>query len=397
MAKKQRNEIAVGLTVLVSLALAIYIVIVLGDWSNLIAEKQRIPVELPYHVGLKGLAKGSPILIGGAKVGTVAETHIRTNPSPAPGEDPIEVGFTMELPKEYVLRDDCLLAPESGVLGGQAMLVIKDLGAKGKILDGSSPVELKMERGISEAIDSIKSELNAENPDSMLAQLKGTMQQLTAIVGRLKTQMDPEDQKALLAKVHVGLDRLNHSLAELDDLIATNKPTVTQAVTSVKNAAGTLEEELPEIVNRIKPALDQANEAMAEAKASMTNLKEFTGNGRDMLVVNRESIDNVIRNIGEVSVNLKMASREIRRAPWRLIYQPKKDELHVQAVADAAGDFATGAERLDDTSMRLKALLEAAKTSLTVDKKRIDDLLAELENSFSEFQKAEDKLWEELK
>ena len=45
MAKKRANEIAVGLTVLVVLALTVFILVVLGDWENFFPEKHPLRVS----------------------------------------------------------------------------------------------------------------------------------------------------------------------------------------------------------------------------------------------------------------------------------------------------------------------------------------------------------------
>ena len=103
----------------------------------------------------------------------------------------------------------------------------------------------------------------------------------------------------------------------------------------------------------------------------------------------------IIRNFNEVSVNLKTASREIRRAPWRLLYKPQKGELHIQGLIDSAGDFATAAELLDNASLRLRATVDTAAAE-GIDDEQIPAMISELEDSFERFKEAEAKFWEEL-
>ena len=63
---------------------------------------------------------------------------------------------------------------------------------------------------------------------------------------------------------------------------------------------------------------------------------------------------------------------------------------------DFDGDFAAGAERLDNASLRLKTILETTGGKIPVDKKKIDAIITELETSFEKFKKAEQKFWKEL-
>ncbi|MHC4626892.1 MAG: hypothetical protein ACYTDV_07915, partial [Planctomycetota bacterium] len=124
------------------------------------------------------------------------------------------------------------------------------------------------------------------------------------------------------------------------------------------------------------------------AHATLTNLKAITGD---------ERIDRIIGNVAAVSSNLKLTSQEVRRAPWKLLYKPKEKEFRIQALVDSAGAFAAGAERLDNTALRLHKLMSATGDEPQIDKDRIESIFAELEASFEQFQKAEQKFWEELK
>ena len=433
MAKKQRNETVVGLTVLLVLVLTIYIVVVLGDWRNLFRDKKEITIEQPYTIGLKGLSAGSPVLLGGAKIGQITKTDIVYY---EPNE--VNVYFTLEIPEEYPLRRDCLLAPLSNVLGGQASLDIKRLGGKEEIIgDGEVVQGVEFEDSIADAIDSLKNELNSEkagsvlynikaqmnvdDPCSILASLVDTAVNLKSITQQIDEQvlvdeekqtlmfkvheifdkldtisvslrdqleLEPgEDKATMMAKIHTALDALNSSLEQINELIRENSPGITETIDSLKVSAKKVEESLPGII-------DDANEILATAKKAMGSARDALGKVKEILSVNRESIDRMVRNLDEVSVNLKMASREIRRAPWKLLYQPNKDELQLQGVIDATSGFASGAERLDEATVRLKALL--GSTGEQFDAKRIESILAELETSFERFQKAENKLWEEL-
>lgn len=432
MAKKHRNEVAVGATVLLVLVLTIYIVVTLADWSNLFAKKQQITVLQPYRVGLKGLAEGSPIYLGGIKIGQITETSIDSPTESVTENGEIYVCFTMEIPTSYRLYKDCVLSPQSNVLGGSSSLMIKDLGADKEILDGDK-VQLQLEGSITETMDSIKQELNPDLPGSLMSRLKyefsrdrddsfmktlidtitnvenitakidqqvtvdeekqslivkvhTALDHLNEITQKVSEQLDKKEIETVAFKLHAALDTFNNSLDNIDELISTTKPGITETVSSLQAAA-----------EKIGPALDKANTALDAARISLDNLQGLTAAVKETVLVNRDSVDDVVRNMHEVSVNIKMASREIRRAPWKLLYTPDEDELQIQGMIDAAGAFAAGAERLDEASIRLQALLEQTTGEVPLDKKRIDALTAELETSFEKFKSAEEKFWKEIK
>ena len=426
MAKKHTNEVAVGLTALVALVLAVYVVVALGDWQNLFADKQRIKVQVPYKVGLKGLAQGSPVLLGGAKIGQICETSIGKDKA---DPDTIWVYFTIEIPKEYTLRDDCVLAPISNVLGGQSSLAIKDVGKGNKLTDDDvlilpdrgenlekdeGEVRVTFEPTITDAINNLKDQLNADNKDSLMRQIKdlvakidgqvsldeegksflskmhGIMDKLNTITAELKSELDAENKKAVVAKMHEVLAKLDRSLAEVEDLVKSNKDDISASVSSAKNTLARIEQDTPEILDKIKKVLNDLEPAVARAEALVTEIK-------DTVAVNRPMIDELLVKLNEIATNLKLASSDIRRAPWKLLYQPGKSEAELQKLVDSAGAFATGAEQLESTSLRLQALLAEAGDRTPDDVERIQTILAELETSFKRFRLAEDKFWKEIK
>jgi|GEM_PF-821443 len=442
MAKKVRNEIAVGITTLVVLALTIYIVAALADWSTVFRKTNRITVQLPYQEGLHGLMAASPIYLGGVKIGKISQIQIQTAKIGEAEAADIFVSFTMDIPRQYLLRQDCVLAPESNVLGGQAQLNIKDLGSKGEIIkDGQTVTQIKFEPGITDAIkqefnsanpDSLishlKYEVNRQNPDSIVASLAYTAANLKDITAKLNQQLTPDEEKqtliakvhnvldrlaviseninnqldtdnqgAILTKIDTALDKLNSSLGEVEELVKTNKPDITQTISSLKNTAGQLEKDLPQITGRITAALDKADKAIDLTKEALENLKVFSTTAKDTLLVNREKIDKILSDVGEVSSNLKLTSRDVRRAPWKLLYKPKKDELKIQGLIDSAGDFAAGAERLDNAAVQLRTIIAKSASGISIDQKDLKNMMAELESSFEGFQQVQQKFWDELK
>jgi ABC-type transporter Mla subunit MlaD len=336
MARKTHNEVAVGITVLIVLALVTYIVIMLADWSTLLTPQQKITVRVPYRVGLRGLINGSPVHLGGIKIGRVTETWISRLDQAA---DEIYVFFTMKIPKKYQLRRDCVLVPHSNLLGGKTLLSIEDLGCDGEILRDGQTADLRL---ADSAMEAIKQEFNPDDPNSLLA--------------RVKYEVDRDKADSI--------------------------------VTSVKGAIAQLEKDINDVAKKLQQTLDKAESTLHSAQSTLEDIKKVAGD---------ERLDRIIGNLTEVSVNLKLTSREVRRAPWKLLYKPKRKEFRIQALVDSAGAFAAGAERLDSAALRLRKLLAVTEDKQLFDKDQVKSMLAELETSFEQFQQAERKFWDELK
>lgn len=445
MAKSKHNEVAVGLTVLVVLVLAVYIVVALGDWSGLTTDQKEITVELPYQVGLKGLIKGSPVYLGGAKIGQVTETGILT---PSQEGSDIAVTFTLSIPQVYPLRDDCVLAADSNLLGGQVSLIIKDLGREGKLLGDGDVAALHLEGGLEDVMAALTSEMDSRNNDSLMFQLKRELNRdeqdsfvallvnaaanMHVITSKLKQEMEvDENQESIMAKLHLvlermntitekinhqfstdaragvlvklnlALDKLNSSLEQIDTLVRENKGDISETVASLKKTAQTLEADVPEIMNSLKTPLAKVDALMDEAKITLDHFKQTSQSVSKVVDVNRESIDRMVDNLLEISSNLKLATQEIRRAPWKLIRKPDKKQRRQGQIAHAADSFAQAAERLDTVSLRLqKTLVQGESLSsantIPVSQAQIHTLISELEKSFQQFQAAEKVLWDEL-
>ena len=339
MAKKTHNEVIVGITVLVVLVLLTYIVIMLADWSSLFTAQQEITVRLPYEVGLKGLSEGSPIHLGGIKIGRITRTRISKLEQSKQGTDDVYVFFTMKIPQKYQLRRDCVLLPLSNVLGGQTLLSIKHLGREGEIIEDGQTVDLTLADSVMEAI---------------------------------KQEFNPDDPNSLLARVKYEVDRDN-----ADSIVA-----------SLKSAVAQLEKDIHTMAGHIQRTLAKADFALETAESTLKDLQRFTSD---------ERVDRIINNIDEVSINLKLTSREVRRAPWKLLYKPKRKEFRIQALVDSAGAFAAGAERLDSAALRLQELLATTDDKQIIYGDQVKSMVSELETSFEQFQKAERKFWEQLK
>jgi ABC-type transporter Mla subunit MlaD len=360
MVKRIRNNLAVGITVSIVLILTIYVVIMLADWTSLLTTNQKITVRLPYKVGLKGLIKGSPIHLGGVKIGNITNTDIKKLNPASPDSNDVYVFFTMKIPQQYKLRLDCVLMAQSNVLGGQILLAIEDLGSKGEIIEDGQTVDLLLADSI---MDAVKGEFDPHDPNSFLAQVKTDV---TAITGQLQQT---------IAKLDTALDSAKSAMVNLKDI--TGDERVDKIIGNITEAS-----------DNLKNTIAKLDTSVDAAKESLTNLKE---------IIADERIDRIIGNVTEVSSNLKLTAQEVHRAPWKLFYKPKEKEFRIQALVDSAGAFAEGAERLDNAALRLQSLMSTSGDKTQVDKDRIESVLSELEASFEQFQKVEQKFWEELK
>jgi hypothetical protein len=144
---------------------------------------------------------------------------------------------------------------------------------------------------------------------------------------------------------------------------------------------------------KIETAVDGANVALEDVKKTATNVKDVSASARSLVVGNRSKIDGMIASLKATADNLKFASAEIRRSPWRLLYKPAAGEVANLNLYDSARQFAEGANDLNDAASALRDALQDPD----VTQEQVQGLVERLDKSFTNFSEIEQALWKQVK
>jgi CHASE3 domain sensor protein len=139
--------------------------------------------------------------------------------------------------------------------------------------------------------------------------------------------------------------------------------------------------------------IDNAKQAVEDVKTTLANAKDITANARNLLSSNRGKFDNIIASFKATADNLKGATAEIRRSPWRILYHPGAGEMDNLELYDAARQFADGANDVNDAALALRDAMQ----NPNVDHDQVQKLLNKLNTSFDNFNLVEQKLWKSVK
>jgi hypothetical protein len=101
----------------------------------------------------------------------------------------------------------------------------------------------------------------------------------------------------------------------------------------------------------------------------------------------------MIASLKTTGDNLKYASSEVRRSPWRLLYKPGAGEVANLNLYDSTRQFAEGAGQLNDAAVALRDALKDPD----VDQAQVQKLVEKLDKSFAGFQDVEQQLWQQVK
>ena len=440
----ERNAFRLGLT------LTTFFVLTLGVLAFLAPRgggDMTVQVRFPHNQFATTIKPGGEVACGGQTVRNVRKIQLLEMNDPSTGYKTLYSVLTVSVDSSLGLRSDCKFIPEGPLLGGAGRLVILDRGVgepiqTGRMLEGQSAADFSaLTRLMSAQLDpqdpasllgTVKGQLDATDPRSLLGKIHASLADVNAITSsirnefdpnqravlvgklhaifdnvnevttRLRGEMDAHNDAAALNKVHDMLDALNRGLVTAVAIVEENRQPIKDTVQHVHNTSDVLE---TQIAARIARQLDPSEAAGLLAKVHValdrldTSLKDanvITATGRETVTLNRDQINGMLVNLKETSDHLKAASKEIRRNPWRLFYQPTVAEAAQANVFDAARAFSEAATRLDDSVSRLQALSQTP-VQTTEQQQQMRAVLQQVQQSFGQFQKVETALWEQLK
>ncbi len=419
MAKGKRSELAAGVFVLLALAAGVGVLIWLGAADVLTQRGQKVVFFVQQGRGTLGLAIGSAVKVNDAAIGKIKAIRF----DPASKRTFYETRLER---KDVQVGCDARAVAVVEFIGG-ASVVLENFGSGNAPLAGdSNPIPLnegpsslfrqaqdvlgygdKQREQFQQALSSVATaadnvkgvtdtlvrEFDLDNSAALLVEVKDTVASLKAtsanllvMAEKLKLEMDKNQAQALLSKVHVVADHVTKLAENASGMMVKVRPDVEATV-------GKIRQYVDKDLAVLLAGLRTSNNTLLEI---IGDIKTLTGNAKDVIVLNRENIDEIVLNMKSMSLNLSAAAKEIRRNPWRLVQRPKPGEVDSQNIYDAARAFAEGAEQLDDALTRLDALRKARPAGVTAGDPELAKILAHLQGSFEKFRTVEDALWKEL-
>jgi len=441
----ERNAFRLGLTMLGFFGMLLGVLYFLAPSGG---GDLTLKVRFPHNEFGTVLKSGGEVSCGGKTVGGVRSIDLQEMEHPETGVTTLYVVATFTIDSRLGLRKDCEVYPEGLLLGGVGKLVIGDRGVgepidPAAIIEGvSGPGIADLTRMLADQLDPrdptsllamIKLQLDAADPksllgkiheslddvnrvtqsinnefdvrykDALLAKLHAIMDHVNDMTRLLRNEMDSSADRAMIGKLHKTFDTLESGLETVVALLEENREPISETVSHIHGTSEILE---TQIATAIAQQLDPTNAASIIAKthiaidrlgSSLTDIQAITAAGREVVVLNKQQLSDMIGNFKETSEHLKGASKDIRRSPWRLFYQPTIEEAAQANIFDAARAFSEAATQLDDAVGRLQVIAESRDGSVAVNQETLTDIRDELKRTFGNFTKAEAALWDQLK
>ncbi len=444
---RQTNYFSLGISVIVIAILFFAILMFVGGrgWGTSYHDYVvRYPANYPLPDEIK---PGAGVHCGASLVGQVTEFELKLGTDDE-GESRLWAFVDIKVDQIIQLRSSCRIVARGLVLGGGGKLVILDPGTLGDIIEPGSTIDGAPAATFDAALDIMTGELDPSNPRGLLTSIKqqldpndarslitkihASMGDLNLVTKRIAIQLNPGDQAALmgkmlaimdnvneitvelreqmrtesdtamLAKLHVTLDTLNAGLMEATGVLTENRTAIKGTMANLQETSDTVRSR---IVEPIAQELDRKNiggllatlhSSFSMVNASLANLEVVTSRAKSMTVLNESRINRLIVDASEMAIHLSAAGKDLRRNPWRLFYRPSLDETKELNIFDASREFSMAAARLDDSVAQLKSLMENYGGAVPVDAPEIAAIKERLGQTFEDYKKAEEALWNQL-
>lgn len=430
--ERQRNNIRAGLFVTVAGALTIGVLLALSDLAAVFETTEVYRVSFPVSTGVGDLTSGSSVRLGGLKVGRVNQVDLRMSED---GSHVNRIEVTFEVASDLKLYDNALLLIGQPLLGAEAWVNIASAGDPalgGARLTGGAMIEGAAAPGM---LTDLLGPQNASRADEIVADLKAFSTFLASLDGEYEQTLRPllkdaglsvDELKMLVRRVNQedwprwagAIDRVFASAEELtkdldvavqdgrelienfdsavartNNLIDANRPQIDQFIARLNETGvdikAIVERFNGETIEKVHAFLDRGQEGVE----TFTRVGERLNRELDILSPDLEA---AMANARLASDQLKLTAVEVRRSPWKLLYQPTKGEFEHELLYEAARSFAVAASDLKAASESVDRVMTNHGERLAIDPDTAAQLRDHLQASFERYRAAQQRLMDVL-
>ena len=360
------STIKAGFFVLSGIVLASFVTVVLAKTDFF---QKRIPYTIRFTVseGVSGLAPGSAVKIGGVQRGAVTEV------TPQVGEN----GAFRDIYVGIEIDEGVRLFPGSKVvrimplLGENSILNFVSIGTGEEPLPAGHVIDAANSAGVIAAVLGADNAAKAgtiiddavtfsnwlaslpreyqERIVPMLDDAGATVKELRTDYGAWRTKVD-----GTLTSAQAAAGDAASSMKGLDELLVRNAPRVDSALTDIAAGATDARATLADLRAKTVPLL---NDALTNANAAISSFEKSVQLAHSFLLENLPGISLSLDNVRTATAQLKLAAMEVRRSPWKIMYQPGTEEVAHENLYEAARSFAIAASDLRAAGDSLRLVL----------------------------------------
>lgn len=379
------NSVRAGAFLVTSALVGLVIVLILSK-SALFTRKSDYVVRFTMEEGVAGLDAGAEVRVSGLKVGRVLRIEQRFD------EQVIDVHIQMNA--DLVIYKDAQVLRSQPLLGNYSWLNFSNLGAKaqGKLEPGET-INAKTSGGL---LATIVGPQNAGRTTEMFT----NMVAFTASLDDFARVQYPKSVVPMLDDAATAVAALRKDYegwrgditSSLRDAALSMKKLDTSmddAVVTVKEARSAMEHFREVNIKQIDALLTDAQSGTERFASAMENLdSELTARIPDLRAM--------MWDLRQSATQVKLATMEVRRSPWKLLYRPSGDELARENLYESARAFAIASSDLRVTGETLRATLDDTPERFSSDPKFRETLRTQVLQSVERYEVAQKRLFDVL-
>ena len=409
--EQERDHFKAGLFVIAGIVLTILVIFTLTDLNKLFEQQQTIKVYYPLDEGLQGLKEGAVVTLGDQPIGSITLIEDKIEESKNGNLRVVGKMITASIPKRYIIFQNAIIELKAPLIGSGTSLNIRSVGEKtpytenipitGQIAGSIQVQELIRETGIGNEQRQQIGNIIA-NIEALSAILRNDIPVITNTAKQMMSNANTvtNDLKETAIKLrHVSDHIEQHSgdwVDRIDQMTLSAQQTLATTHNLVRDKDVTLRQSVDNVHHVTQAFKDktvvQITDALDRAIAAIENFRQTSDHLKGFVVGQRPILERAMANAKLTTDQLKLATIEIRRQPWRLLYQPDDEEIHTDNLYDAARSFALAASTLQATAESLQTL----SGDQTMNQQQVKNTLDYLESVFTKFEDAEALFWDAL-
>lgn len=410
---RRRNNIRAGLFIAVSatLGLATFLVLQKMQWGP------RTQYRLLFDIanGVRGLAVGSEVRIGGLPRGRVV------------GIEPIEedgrltqVEVVFELDRSVTLFRNAEAIRLAPLLGETAWINFATVGAPdpsapdGNVLPPGGRLEAMESPGLlanivgissanrlvsiierTEEFSTVLERIPGDYEDHVLPALDSaskTIVQLRSDYDRWRGRIDETLDAAVAAANNLedGTRRAGVVVSDVQATLDENRPKLSRTLDRLETAADDAATILSDVRTDTMP---QIARTLGEGERAISAFADLLDRADAELATRLPDIRTFLSDLRVAAGQLKLATIEVRRSPWRLLYRPSTEILAREQLFEAARSFASATGDLRSAAESVEELLRVRPDLLQGDPGLRGRLESALIDALGRYEEAQRRLY----
>ncbi len=399
----QGAAIKTGFFVLSGVVLFFFVWVVVAK-LDLFTSNNQYMIRFSVTDGIMGLAKGSDVQVGGLSRGKVDSII------PKLGEDGelVELHVVINLDQSLQVYEDAVVLRLMNLLGSTATLNFTSLGGEKPLIKPGSDFLIAAVPS-SGVLASILGPYNATKADKLIQDLVDFGDLLARLPKDYDTKVVPmldnagtiaADLRAdytewrgkiggALTSAQGAMGKLDTSMGDVQGLLQRNAPKIDSTIANLDSASVTANDALKHINAETVPLVDSA---LRKAESSVDGFGKSIDIVHDLLLQRSPDISEMLSSLRTTAAQLKLASMEIRRSPWKILYQPNSDQVAHENLYEAARSFVLAAGDLRAAGESLRLVVERDPGRYETDAKFRESVQQMVTDSLEKYEQAQQQL-----